>query len=202
MKKYVLLMTTALLLVFLSACGGDTYVEPTSFEAGKLTISFDYEKISGSASNQFAVWIEDLDGNFINTVYATRWTAKGGYKSRPDSIATWADKSDLASMQKSDVDVIAGATPKASGLSYSWNLRDTKGNTVPPGEYKFFVEGTLRWKNHVIYSGVITLGDEPMIVQAEADFVYEKSDRYDAITSDSAENKMITAVTATFTPNE
>jgi hypothetical protein len=105
-------------------------------------------------------------------------------------------------VQKSDADVIAGATPKAGGVSYSWDLTDTKGNTVLPGDYKFFVEGTLRWSNHVIYSGVITIGDQPMTVQAEAEFIYEKSDRYDAITSDSAENKMITSVTASFTPNE
>jgi hypothetical protein len=202
-RKIILLFTAVLLSVFLMAYGGrDTYVEPTSFKAGKLTITFDYEKLSGYASNQFAVWIEDMDGNFINTIVATRWTAQGGYKNRPDSIAVWVSKSDPASMQQADIDAISGGTPNTGGLSYTWNLTDTHGNTVPHGDYKFFVEGTLRWKNSVLYSGVITVGDAPMTVQAEAEFFYEASNNQAALTSDSSENAMIGAVTASYFPSE
>ena len=57
--------------------------------SGEVIISFDYERISGSASNQLAVWIEDMSGNLIRTLYATAWTADGGYTMRPDSIALW-----------------------------------------------------------------------------------------------------------------
>ena len=99
------------------------------------------------------------------------------------------------------VDAIAGATPKVSGSqSYAWNLKDINGNTVSPGEYKFFVEGSLRWKNYVLYSGVITISDEPVTVQADVEFVYEKSNNQAALTEDSPENAMIGAVTASFTP--
>ena len=84
-----------------------------------LTVEFNYEKISGSASNQFAVWIEDMNGKYINTLYATRWTANGGYKNRPDSIALWVEKSNLESMSKAEVDAIAGATPSAGSVSYT-----------------------------------------------------------------------------------
>ena len=104
-------------------------------------------------------------------------------------------------MEKSKVDAIAGATPREGNLSYSWDLADINGNMVQPGEYKFFVEGTLRWKNFVIYSGVITISDTPDTVTAEAEFNYEASDRQDALTGESPENSMITAVTASFTPN-
>jgi hypothetical protein len=202
-RKFILLFTAVFLLVFLTACDeSDTYAPPTAFEAGKLTVTFDYEKLSGYASNQFAVWIEDMDGNFINTIVATRWTAQGGYKNRPDSIAVWVSKSDPASMQQADIDAISGATPNTGELSYTWNLTDTQGNTVPPGDYKFFVEGTLRWKNSVLYSGVITLGDSPMTVQAEAEFFYEASDNQAAFTGESPENAMIGAVTASYFPSE
>ena len=169
--------------------------------SGEIVITFDYEKISGTASNQFAVWIEDMNGNYINTVYATQWTANGGYKDRPDSIALWVEKSGIASMPDYYVDAVAGATPKVSGRqSYAWNLKDINGNTVSPGEYKFFVEGTLRWKNYVLYSGVITIGDVPVTVQADVEFVYEESDNQAALTGESPENKMIGMVTASFTP--
>ena len=173
----------------------------TGVTSGEIVITFDYEKISGMASNQFAVWVEDMNGNYINTIYATQWTANGGYKDRPDSVAMWVEKSDIASMPEYYVDAIAGATPKVSGSqSYAWNLKDINGNTVQPGEYKFFVEGTLRWKNYVLYSGVIKIGDEPVTVQADVEFVYEKSNNQSALTSESPENKMIGAVTVNFIP--
>ena len=202
MKKhnFILIIMIVFLVILICACESGSQHEPPAYEPGTLTITFEYEKISGMASNQFAVWIEDVDGQLIQTLYATRWTANGGYKNRPDSIALWVEKSNLASMQKSEVDAITGATPRAGSLAYVWNLADVSGNAILPGEYKFLVEGTLRWKNHVIYSGVIEIGDEPVTVQADADFIYEASDRYAALTSDSPENSMISQVTASFIP--
>jgi hypothetical protein len=179
---------------------GSTGSDAPVAASGEVVITFDYEKISGSASNQFAIWIEDMDGRSINTVFATRWTADGGYKTRPDSIAIWIEKSDFASMPDYYADAISGATPKAGMQSYSWNLKDINGETVLPGDYKFFVEGTLRWKNYVLYSGVITIGSASMTVPADAKYVYESSDRYAALTGESPENNMIGAVSASFIP--
>jgi hypothetical protein len=141
-----------------------------------------------------------MDGNYIQTLYATRWTANGGYRNRPDSIAIWVEKSDLASMPRSEVDAVSGATPRAGSLSYSWDLTDKNGNAVAPGEYRFFVEGTLRWRNYVLYSGVIKIGENPSTVVADAEFVYASSDRQAALTSESTENNMISGVTAVFIP--
>ena len=67
-------------------------------------------------------------------------------------------------------------------------------------EDKFFVEGTLRWKNYVLYSSVIAIGDASVTVEADAEFIYEASDRYAALTSESPENSMIGLVTASFVP--
>ena len=174
---------------------------PTTL-SGEVVVTFDYEKQSGSASNQYAVWVEDMEGNSINTLYATQWTASGGHKSRPDSITLWVEKSSIASMPDYYVDAISGATPKSSGSQlYAWNLKDINGDTVSPGEYKIIVEGTLRWKNYVLHSCVITIGDAPITVQADAEFVYEASDRQAALTSDSPENAMIGAVTITYSPD-
>ena len=169
--------------------------------SGEVIVAFDYNKQSGSASNQYAIWVEDMDGNYINTLYATKWTADGGFNSRPDSIALWVEKSGIASMPDYYVDAISGATPKASGSqSYTWNLKNINGDAVLPGEYKVFVEGTLRWKNYVLYTAVVTIGDVPEAVEADAEFIYEASDRQAALTSDSPENAMIGAVTVSFIP--
>ena len=168
---------------------------------GGVAVTFRYEKQSGSASNQYAIWVEDMDGNHINTLYATKWTADGGFNNRPDSIALWVEKSGIAYMPDYYVDAISGATPKASGSqSYIWNLKDINGDTALPGEYTVFVEGTLRWKNYVLYTAVITIGDMPEAVEADAEFIYKASDKQAALTSDSPENAMIGAVTVSFIP--
>jgi len=169
--------------------------------SGQIVISFDYVRQSGSASNQFAVWVEDIDGNYLQTVFATRWTANGGFTTRPDSIALWVEKSGIASMPSYYVDAISGATPQTCEVTCVWDLTDVDGNTVPPGEYRFFVEGTLRWKNYVLYSGVIEIGNDPATVQANAEFIYEGSGNQSALTSDSPENAMIGVVTVNFIPN-
>jgi len=174
--------------------------QTTSSELGEFNLSLNYVKQSGSASNQFAVWIEDMSGNLIKTLYATRFTANGGYKNRPDSIPTWVEKSNLNSMSKTEVDAITGATPKTGILSYTWDLTDNNDNAVSPGEYKFFVEGSMRWKNRVLYSGVINIGDNPATIQGDAEFIYQGSNNQPALSDSSTETSMISAVTANFIP--
>jgi len=102
-------------------------------------------------------------------------------------------------MTESEVDAVSGATPASSHVSYSWDLTGSDGTVVSSGDYRFFVEGTLRWKNFVLYSGVITLGDSLVSVNAEAEYSYQGDGRYAALTSASVENDMIGPVTATFT---
>jgi hypothetical protein len=200
---------------------GDNTVPGTACFISGVIITFDYQIQPGVASNQFAIWIEDMNGQHIKTLYATYFTANGGYKGRPDSLALWVEKSGLASMAKAEVDAITSATPLAEdlpsgwhyseidtitkNLSYTWDLTDVNGNVVLPGEYKFFVEGTLRWKNSVVYSGVIMVGDAPVTVSAAAKFIYEalewREPFSEALTSAAVENSMISAVKAIFIPN-
>lgn len=174
--------------------------ELPSSSSGSVVVEFDFEKQSGHASNQFAIWIEDADGHLVKTLYATDYTATGGYKNRPDSIALWVEKSELSSMEKSQVDAITGATPKAGSLSYTWDLTNENGDTVLPGEYTVYVEGSLRWKNSVLYSCNIVPGDSPSTVQADVEYTYEATDSQPALTSDSPENDMLKNVIVKFIP--
>ena len=177
-----------------------TKFEPPLLASGEVVVEFDYLAQSGHASNQFAVWIEDADGSLVKTLYATRYTANGGYKNRPDSISIWVDKSDVASMDKKQIDAITGATPKSGALSYTWNLTDTNGDSVQPGEYSVFLEGSLRWKNKVLYSGKIVVGSSHATIQADAEYIYETAQGQAALTSDSPETAMIGNVTVRFIP--
>ncbi len=201
MQKYLSALTATLMLVLLCACtGGSQQNDSPAPESDKVVITFDYNKQSGYASNQFAVWIEDAEGNFIKTLYATRFTAKGGYKDRADALPVWVVQSNLASLEKPEIDAITSATPKSGTLSYTWDMTNTNGDAIAPGEYKFFVEGNLRWQNRILYSGVIPLDHTPVTVSAEAQTFYEASNEQPALTGDSPENAMIGTVTASFIP--
>ena len=205
MKKAVSAIAAVLMLIVLSACTNSSSPATETKEApapgsSAVIITFDYQAQSGHASNQFAVWVESTDGNLVKTLYATRFTANGGYKNRPDSISLWVDKSGLSSMAKSQVDVITGATPKTGALTYTWDLTNTNGNQIPPGEYTVFVEGSLRWKNYVLFSAKILVGDNPATVPAYAEYFYEAAQGQAALTNDSSENAMIENVTVQFIP--
>jgi len=177
---------------------GESAPENPDAASGVLTITFDYEHQPGSASNQFAVWVENSEGKLIRTLFASRWTAQGGYKTRPDSIALWVEKSNLASMTKPEVDAVSSATPITGTLEYSWDFTDTGSERVPAGQYTVYVEGTLRWKNRVLYSCDIATGDGPFTVLADAEFTYAASDRQPALNAGSPENSMIGEVTVSF----
>ena len=56
------------------------------------------------------------------------------------------------------------------------------------------------WKNYVMYSGVIEVGGTPVTVTADAEFIYEASDKQPALSENSHENSMIGTVTANFFP--
>jgi hypothetical protein len=146
------------------------------------------------------VWIEDADGNLVKTLYATKFTANGGYKNRPDSILNWVAKSGLSGMPKAAVDAITGATPKSGALSFAWDLTDGGDAVAPDGDYTFVIEGTMRWKNYVLYTGGITIGGEQAVITAKPVYHFEADGDNGALTEDSAEVKMITNVTAEYIP--
>jgi len=200
MRKFSYL-TVVLTVVLLCACsGGGAIHEPASPESGSLTISFNFDRQSGWASNQFAVWIEDMNGNYINTLYATRWTANGGFATRPDSIHQWVEASGVAHMPQSEVDSVSGATPASGELSYAWDLTDKNGDMVERGEYRFFVEGSLRWRNRVLYTGIVDLGGGEATVMGNLEFIFEASGSNAALSNDASEMSMITEVVAVWIP--
>jgi hypothetical protein len=156
----------------------------------KVEISFVYQKQKGWASNQFAVWIEDPSGKYVKTLYSTRFTAKGGWQKRQQSLPGWVKASQPLNMPSGEIDAITGATPSAGNLAYIWDCKDNNGEMVPAGEYKYIVEGTLRWDNRVLYSGTIKIGDQAQQSTAASEF----------FGASEQERGMITNVTAKYYP--
>ncbi len=159
---------------------------------GVLEISFDYKRQGGTGSNQFAVWIEDASGNVVKTLYATRFTAQGGWKKRAESIPQWVAKSGIKNMKKDEYDVLTGSTPRAGNLKYTWDGTNQAGQPAAPGVYTVCVEGSLRFANRVLYTGTVTLGGPASESQAASRYWGDST----------AERNMIGPVLLTYKPKK
>ena len=126
---------------------------------GSVEISFDYERIGSHATNQMAIWVEDADGELVNTVFVTKFaSARRGYRSRDMAISHWVGAANPESMSDGQIDAISSATPSEGHLSYYWDLTDQTGNRVPDEVYTVYLEGTLFWESNVLFSAVIDTG--------------------------------------------
>jgi len=95
-----LAMSLAFLLV--AGCGlygakGKTAVPDTTANvANAVTIHYTVTRISGFASNQWAIWIENERGAHVRTLFVNDYTARReGWKNRPQMLVTWRKAIDL-----------------------------------------------------------------------------------------------------------
>jgi len=137
--------------------------------SGSVTISYVLYKISKIASNQIAVWIENKDGGYIKTLFATQWGAKGGFKQRPQALPEWVKKSDWENRSQAEVDAVSGATQQVGAYELVWDLTDSTGKPVDAGTYVYKIEGNIFW-NRVLWQGRINVGGEGNTSMAEATY--------------------------------
>jgi hypothetical protein len=138
---------------------------------GSVTITYTLSHIPKIASNQIAVWIEDESGNYVRTLYATRFTASGGYKQRPESIPLWIKTSDWENASKNEVDAVTGATQKPGVITLIWDCKDKDGQPVKPGKYVYIIEGNMYWNDRVVWRGEIEVGNEENTSLAKAEYI-------------------------------
>lgn len=161
---------------------------------GEITISFEFERQEGWASNQFAIWAEDLHGNHIRTIYATNWTAAGGFETREMSIPSWVQNSNVS---ETNLDAFTGATPSTGVVTHFWDLTDNSGNLIPAAEYRIIIEASTRWANRVKFIETINLNDDFAVFWPEPIFIHESSEEFPALDATATENYMIKNVTIT-----
>lgn len=135
-----------------------------------VEVSFNYERQDGPGSNQYAIWVENVQGEVVRTLFVTSYTTKGrargneelvrGYIKRPNCVPTWVKAVKANDLSDEEVDVFTGATPKTNGIqTFTWDLKDQQGNIVPNGNYKIFVEATLFFKSIVTYEASFSTED-------------------------------------------
>mgnify|MGYP000876388034 CR=1 FL=1 len=164
MKKRIAVLWAMLFccITLLSGCGTNADVETEillphqqDLSGRRVEFIFHFEKQSGMGSNQFAVWIEDAQGQFVKTVYATQWTALGGYEIREMSLANWVEKASPSSLSSAELDAITSATPQSGTYKVVWVIDE--GDT---GDYRYIIEGSTYMEEYVLFEGVVTLGDK------------------------------------------
>lgn len=179
MKKFLALFTFFLLFGY----GQPGFAEDK--QLGTVMISFDFNRVTPDyANNQFAVWMEDMNGNLIKTIFVTQFTAEGGWDYRDDALPTWTKKSRISTLKKKEVDAISGATPKAQRLVYKWRGEDAENRFLPAGKYRYVIEANYYWDAVVVHSGTIKIGDKRDKHRADAN---DSAKKYDIIENVSAE---------------
>lgn len=163
MKKVFIAMMAAMLLSV-----------PAMAQKGKaksLEVSFNYQKQAGPGSNQFAVWVENEEGDVVKTLFVTSYTTKGrvrgneqpmrGYVKRPNCVPTWVKTVKANDLSDQQLDAVTGATPQAGGKqTFTWDFTDQQGKKVRQGKYRILVEATLYQASDIIYSGTFSTQDK------------------------------------------
>src|SRR5208283_3395559 len=138
---------TVILAFFLLAFVSILASAKSNASPGTVTISYTLFHPHWIASNQLAVWIEDSQGAFVQTIFATDFMARRkGYIKRPQSCPEWVKASGLASLPDASIDAVSGATQKPGPIELSWNCTDANGKAVLPGTYTYKVEGNISWE--------------------------------------------------------
>lgn len=162
----------------------------SSAAGGSVEISFRYVRQQGFSSNQFAVWVEDSEGGFVRTLYATDFTASGGYRIRKNSLPLWVERSGIKRMDAVAVDAVSGATPESGEQVFVWDCTDGGGKPAAAGTYTVYVEATLRRENRVLYSGKVTVGGSENAAAVSTEY----------FGTGTAEREMISGVKAVYRP--
>ena len=184
MRQFISLLALCVVTVLSAFCAP---------EPGSLELSFRYDKKAGPGSNQYAVWIENTDGEVVKTLFVTQFTAKGrsrdgskparGYTYRPSCTPTWVKHVDAESLNDQQIDAFTGATPAQSGVqTFTWDFTDPAGKPVAKGTYRFYIEATYNGPSVVTYTGTVTCGAPAGDLPVETTDIEPSEDRKDMVT--------------------
>ena len=166
MKKYYYCLVALILSSFTFS---NIYAQSVNSEK-KVSISFTWSRIQSYGTNQIAIWIEDTKGNHISTLFATRYTANGGYIKRPLSLSEWTAKFDLKNASKEQIDAVTGATPPSGKQIFTWNGKDKSGKVVPTGTYIVRMEANIHDADKMFFKGEIHTGGSDEQTKGEITF--------------------------------
>jgi hypothetical protein len=166
---------------------------PTAESLGLVSVSYQLNRLDTHASNQIAVWIEDESGAYVRTLFATSFTAEGGYDRRPESLPLWRETAGWESASDEERESASRPAQDSGRHTLYWDGTDSNGTPVKPGRYTYRVEGNVYWEARVLFTGTIEVGTEPSTSQATVEFLPAEA---------GDEPEMVADVGASFAPGE
>lgn len=120
----------------------------------ELVVDFTYTSSSnGRTRNPYiAVWVEDADGNLVDTI--SLWYKQGKGDKWLDDLRSWYAASDAGA----DVSM-SGATRVAGSYTVAWDGTDLDGNPVARGDYTLYIESAREDGPHELTSASFTVAD-------------------------------------------
>lgn len=193
-----LLVFTVLLALAISGCSPVSVRESQTRVAvmhsnidGKGTaLSLEFHKGPAHNHPSFAVWLEDLNGNFIQTLFVTKYVATGiyghgelesgkwkpepGRAVRPATLPYWLYKRgqqtgkipDLPSPEHPVPDAISGATPSADFV-----LKTNSDKTLP-AKFRVLLEINQAWDSNRFWTNNKFPGDYDYQTSLQPALVY------------------------------
>ena len=137
------------ILLSLSMVAG--FAQTADKEMKGVDIELNYTRLSGYSTNQYAIWVETETGVYVKTIFVTKFTGRGGWKKRPDSLPEWVKSSKASSLDVKALDAFTGATPKQGVVKHFWDFTDASGKKLLSGNYVLRIEATTRGKNKIDY---------------------------------------------------
>ena len=178
---------------FAILCAASALMASCAPKPGSVEISFNYTKQAGPGSNQYAVWIENAEGQVVKTLFVTEFTAKGrsrdgskparGYTYRTSCTPTWVQHVNAEALTDEQMDAFTGATPAESGVqTFTWDFTDQAGKPVAKGTYRFYVEATYNGASVVTHTGTVVSGAPAGNLPVETSYIEKSDERIDMIT--------------------
>lgn len=147
-----------LLIAVLAGCASQQKVSEeitiigTSPENGTSKIEIEFTRGKSFNHPSFAVWIEDLEGNYIETLYVTRYVAKGNYAHgeitpgrwtnepgnlrRPATLPYWAHKRNIKAPDGLMVSFARNGCPRCHYCSHAKKQFQARNRNPVPAQSK------------------------------------------------------------------
>jgi hypothetical protein len=115
---------------------------------------------------QTAIWVEDLQGNYITSLYVSGFSAN--VKEKQVHLPRWAKKSEF----ENTIVRVTGASIDSGKHTFYWDYKDSKGKLLTSGDYLIYAE-VAHWPhaNYSLQKVQVSLGDKSYLQVTKGDLV-------------------------------
>lgn len=133
-------------------------------QAQEMVVTFSYQPSSGGQAKRpyVAVWVEDSNGNFVDTISLFYEQGRKGAKWLSD-LRQWNSAS------RAQDTTMSSATRLPGTYTVAWDGTDASGNPVEPGEYVLNIEAAREHGPHSFTSTTFDAGSGSVTVQLPDD---------------------------------